>query len=158
SSAGRSSRRRPPSRPVSSSSTRSARRASRRSSTSGSELGSRRLVVTVCLALGLAALLNAQGLRKTAVIQPQGVGRDVALAVTAPLVRVSHFLYLDRPRQELKEAIGRGDDDRVDTRIVLPAVPAKSAAPRATPARAPRLAAVDRPHARPRPAKAQHAK
>jgi hypothetical protein len=75
------------------------------------------------LSLLLAALLNAQGLRKTAFSQPDGLGRDLALAVTRPLVSVSHFLYLDRPRQELKAAIGRGTDDRVDTRVALPALP-----------------------------------
>jgi uncharacterized protein len=107
-----------------------------------------KIVAAVFLALGLAALLNAQGLRKTAVIQPPGLGRDVAMAVTAPLVRVSHFLYLDRPRQELKEALGRSGDDRIDTRIVLPALPAQPA---------PRLASVVRvrttakPKAKPKP-------
>ena len=58
-------------------------------------MGSRRVVATVFLALGLAALLNAQGLRKTAVIQPQGVGRDVALVLINTLgpEGVAPFIY-----------------------------------------------------------------
>jgi hypothetical protein len=108
----------------------------------------RKIVAAVFLALGLAALLNAQGLRKTAVIRPPGLGRDVAMAVTAPLVRVSHFLYLDRPRQELKEALGRGADDRIDTRIVLPAVTPK---PKPRAQAEPRLAAVVRVRATAKP-------
>ncbi len=79
----------------------------------------RGLVVAV-LALVFASLLNAQGLRKTAEIQPPGLGRSIALALTRPLVRVSHALYLDRPRQELKAAMGRGNDDRIDTTVALP--------------------------------------
>ena len=86
-----------------------------------------RAVAIAFLALGFAAVLNTQGLRKTAEIQPAGFRRDLALAVTRRLVDVSHFLYLDRPRQELKAAIGRGGDDRVDTRVVLsgPTEPAR---------------------------------
>jgi uncharacterized protein len=72
-------------------------------------------------ALALASLLNAQGLRKTAQIQPVGFQRDVALAVTRPLARLSHLARLDRPRHELQLAIGRRDVDRIDTRIVLAA-------------------------------------
>ena len=40
----------------------------------------------LALGLGLAALLNAEGLRKQAQIQPQGFERRLALAVTRPLV------------------------------------------------------------------------
>jgi hypothetical protein len=79
--------------------------------------------ILVCvLALGLASLLNAQGLRKTAEIQPESRERSVAIAVTTRLVTVSHALYLDRPRHELRAAVGRADDDRIDTAIVLPTV------------------------------------
>jgi hypothetical protein len=81
-------------------------------------------------ALALASLLNAQGLRKTAEIQPAGVRRDVALAVTKPLARLSHLAYLDRPRHELQLAIGRGDVDRIDTRVVLAAPLEPPAKPR----------------------------
>jgi hypothetical protein len=101
--------------------------------------------IVVCFAaLALAALLNAQGLRKTAQTQPAGVGRDVALAVARPLARVSSFLYLDRPRHELQVAIGRGDVDRIDTtvRIAAPATPTPARLPHPRPAKA---------HAKPKP-------
>jgi hypothetical protein len=78
--------------------------------------------VVAALALVLASLLNAQGLRKTAEIQPQGARRTVAVAVTKRLVWVSHALFLDRPRQELKAMLGRGNDDRIDTTVALPPV------------------------------------
>ena len=92
-------------------------------------------VAIAFLCIALATLLNARGLRKTAVGQPAGIRRDAAMALTAPLVRVSHFLYLDRPRQELKGAIGRGADDRVDTTIELPGVPIATSPPSTTVAR-----------------------
>lgn len=76
-------------------------------------------VLLAFLALGLAALLNARGLRKDAETLPPGVQRDVALAFTRPLVRTSSFLYLDRPRHALQIAIGRTDEDRIDTRVAF---------------------------------------
>ena len=51
------------------------------------------------------------------------MGRSIALALTQPLVTVSHTLYLDRPRQEVKVALDRRNDDRIDTTIALPAAP-----------------------------------
>ena len=92
-------------------------------------------IVLAFLALGLAALLNAQGLRKRAEIQPQGVRRDVALAFTRPLVHVSSFLYLDRPRHALQVAIGRGDADRIDTRVAFRLPPPAGPLPHPTPPR-----------------------
>jgi hypothetical protein len=86
-------------------------------------------------ALALASLLNAQGLRKTAQIQPAGLERNVALAVTRPLARLSHFVRLDRPRHELQLAIGRRDVDRIDTRVVLAAPLEPPAKPRVSQAR-----------------------
>jgi hypothetical protein len=71
-------------------------------------------------AAAVATLLNAQGLRKTAQIQPEGLGRDIGLALTKPLVAVSHALFLDRPRLGLQEAIGREDADKIDDTIALP--------------------------------------
>ena len=97
-------------------------------------------------ALALASLLNAQGLRKTAQIQPAGVERDVALALTRPLARLSHLAYLDRPRHELQLAIGRSDVDRIDTRVVLAAPLEPPAKPRASPVRA-----THRPKPKPKP-------
>jgi uncharacterized protein len=90
------------------------------------EEGGRRLqpagsaVVVAFLALVLGAFLNAPGIRKSATIQPEGWKRDVALALTRPLASVSHALLLDRPRQGLKAALGRSDDDRIDTAVAVP--------------------------------------
>jgi hypothetical protein len=76
-------------------------------------------VILVFASLALASLLNAQGLRKTADIQPPGFKRTVAMSVTHVLVAVSHRLYLDRPRQELLSAVGRGNEDTIDDTIHL---------------------------------------
>jgi hypothetical protein len=78
-------------------------------------------VVVSALALLIAAFLNAPGLYKSATIQPEGWKRDVALAVTGPLESVSDALLLDRPRRGLKAAIGRSDDDEIDTGVAVPA-------------------------------------
>ncbi len=74
------------------------------------------------LALGLliAAVLDAEGLRKQAQVQPQGFQRRLALDVTRPLVDVSRALHLTTPRHELQVAIGRQNEDVVDTRVDLP--------------------------------------
>ncbi len=92
----------------------------------------------------VAALLNAQGLRKTAYNMEPGAGRDLALALTKPLVEVSAFLRLDRPRQGIQDAIGRGEADTIDTAVVVfPAVPgdqdgtAESSGSSTTPAASP---------------------
>jgi hypothetical protein len=77
----------------------------------------------------VASLLNAQGLRKTAFNMEPGPGRDLAMALTKPLVEVSAFLHLDSPRAEIQEAIGRGGADVIDTAVVLPAVPTTEAPP-----------------------------
>ncbi|HET7566778.1 MAG TPA: DUF459 domain-containing protein [Gaiellaceae bacterium] len=74
-------------------------------------------VVLLAAMLALGGLLDARGLRKQAEIQPPGVQRDVALALTRPLLDVSSFLRLDRPRHALQVAIGRRDEDRVDTSV-----------------------------------------
>jgi hypothetical protein len=76
-------------------------------------------VVVLALALFLAALLQAEGLRKQAEIQPSGFQRDVALRVTKPLVSFSRALHLTTPRHELQVAIGRENEDRIDTQVHL---------------------------------------
>jgi hypothetical protein len=89
-------------------------------------------------ALGIALLLNAPGLHKSATIQPEGWKRDLALAVTGPLSDVSGALQLDEPRRGLKAAIGRSGDDEIDTAVVTPQQPkptAPGAAPQAPPKR-----------------------
>jgi uncharacterized protein len=76
-------------------------------------------IVVLALALLLAALLQAEGLRKQAEIQPSGFQRDVALRVTKPLVSFSRALHLTTPRHELQVAIGRENEDQIDTRVHL---------------------------------------
>jgi hypothetical protein len=86
------------------------------------------------ISLALAALLDAEGLRKQAQIQPEGVQRRIALAVTRPLVDVSRTLHLTSPRHELQVAIGREHEDDIDTGVHLtlppPAGPLPSRPPK----------------------------
>jgi hypothetical protein len=77
-------------------------------------------LVVAALALLFGALLNAPGIHKSAHNQPDGWERDVALAITGPLADVSHAFLLDRPRALVKHALGRADDDEIDTTIALP--------------------------------------
>ncbi len=64
--------------------------------------------------------MNAPGLHKSATIQPEGWKRDLALALTDPLTSVSDALLLDQPRRGLKAALGRSEDDEIDTGIAVP--------------------------------------
>ena len=87
----------------------------------GRRLHSAGSAIVVCvLALGLAVLLNAPGLHKSATIQDEGWKRDVALAFTGPLNSTSEAFLLDRPRRGLKAVLGRSDDDEIDTGIAVP--------------------------------------
>ena len=93
------------------------------------------LIVCV-LALALGVLLNAPGAHKSAYNKSDGWQRDVALALTGPLARVSHALLLDRPRKVVQAVIGRSGEDEIDTKIALPPTPAPvkpTPAPRAKP-------------------------
>jgi hypothetical protein len=76
-------------------------------------------VLVLVFGLLVAAVLQAEGLRKQAEIQPSGVQRDVALAVTRPLVGFSRTLHLTTPRHELQVALGRENEDTIDTRVHL---------------------------------------
>lgn len=97
------------------------RRPRPRTAEGGRRLHSAGSAIVVSLAgLGIALFLNAPGLHKSATIQPEGWKRDVALAVTGPLQSVSGALLLDRPRQALKSALGRSDDDEIDTAVAAP--------------------------------------
>ena len=103
-------------------------------------------------ALGLAALLDAEGLRKQAQIQPQGAGRRTAMAVTQPLVSVSRALHLTTPRHSLQIAIGREHEDDIDSQVHLTLPPPAGPLPQPTPHRPHRPAAIPKPvftHARP---------
>ena len=97
------------------------RRPRRRTAEGGRRLQSAGSAIVVSLAgLAIALFLNAPGLHKSATIQPEGWKRDVALAVTGPLQSVSDALLLDRPRRALKSALGRSDDDEIDTAVAAP--------------------------------------
>src|SRR3954468_19517920 len=76
-------------------------------------------IAILFLGLLLGALLQAEGLRKQAQIQPAGFQRDLALDVTRPLVSVSRALHLTTPRHELQVAIGREHEDQIDTQVHL---------------------------------------
>jgi uncharacterized protein len=88
-----------------------------------------RTTVVCFLALALASLLNAEGLRKTAQTQPDGARRDLALHVTRPLVKVSRFLHLTTPRHELHAAIGREHEDDIDVEVHFVQPPAAAITP-----------------------------
>jgi hypothetical protein len=72
------------------------------------------------IALLIGSLLNAPGIRKTALGQPVGWRRDVSTFFANPLYDVSHALYLDRLRAGLKDLLGRSSDDTVNTRLPSP--------------------------------------
>jgi hypothetical protein len=85
-------------------------------------------VLVTWIGLVVASLLNAPGMHKTAFNQQEGFRRDVALAITGPLAGVSGALQLDQPRRLVKAALGRSNDDEIDTEIALPK-PATAAPP-----------------------------
>jgi uncharacterized protein len=76
-------------------------------------------IVVLFVGLLLGALLQAEGLRKQAETQPGGFQRNLALQVTRPLVAVSRALHLTTPRHDLQVAIGRANEDRIDTQVHL---------------------------------------
>jgi uncharacterized protein len=76
-------------------------------------------IVVLFVGLGLAGLLEAEGLRKQAQIQQPGIEGDIALGVTRPLVSVSRALHLTTPRHELQAAIGRSGEDSIDSTVHL---------------------------------------
>jgi hypothetical protein len=76
------------------------------------------LIGLVCFLVG--ALLNAPGIRKTALGQDVGWQRDVATFFADPLYDLSHSLLLDRPRDGLQEVIGRSGQDDVDFSLPSP--------------------------------------
>jgi uncharacterized protein len=80
-------------------------------------------IVVSLIALVVGLFLNAPGLHKSATIQPEGWKRDLALGATGPLESVSSALLLDRPRRALKAALGRSEDDEVDTAVSVPQSP-----------------------------------
>ncbi|HEY5164908.1 MAG TPA: DUF459 domain-containing protein [Acidimicrobiia bacterium] len=91
------------------------------------------VIVVGLVALLVGALLNAPGIRKTALGQPVGWKRDISTAFANPLYDVSHALYLDRLRQGLKDVLGRSGDDSVNANLpsptTLPAGPTPTTLP-----------------------------
>jgi uncharacterized protein len=96
-------------------------------------------VVVSLVGLFIALFLNAPGLHKSASIQPAGWKRDVALDITGPLESVSSALFLDRPRRALKAALGRSDDDDIDTAVAAPQPSPTTFPPTQTPTPAKRV-------------------
>ncbi|HET7137718.1 MAG TPA: DUF459 domain-containing protein [Gaiellaceae bacterium] len=90
-------------------------------------------IFVLAFALLFAALLQAEGLRKQAQIQPAGFQRDLALHVTKPLVSFSRALHLTTPRHDLQVAIGREHEDDIDTRVHLTLPPPAGPIPRKPP-------------------------
>ena len=79
------------------------------------------VVGLICLLLG--ALVNAPGIRKTALSQPVGWKRDVAKFFADPLYDVSHALFLDRLRVGIQDVVGRDDEDKIDLTLPSPTRP-----------------------------------
>jgi hypothetical protein len=65
------------------------------------------VIVVGIIALGLAALLNADSLYATAHRQPYGWRRTVLTDLVGPVRSLSSTLRLNRPRQRIERAIGR---------------------------------------------------
>ncbi len=115
------------------------RKPRRRTGEGGRRLHSAGSAIVVSAAgLAVALLLNAPGLHKSATIQPEGWKRDLALAATEPLAGVSGALLLDQPRRALKAALGRSDDDEIDTAVALPEGTPEEAPGAETPATPPK--------------------
>jgi hypothetical protein len=91
-----------------------------------------RAVLVLFFGLLVAAVLQAEGLRKQAEIQPAGFQRTLALDVTRPLLRVSRTLHLTTPRHELQVALGRQNEDTIDTHVHLTLPPPAGPLPRGT--------------------------
>jgi uncharacterized protein len=107
-------------------------------------------LVIALLALVVSSLLNAPGMHKSAFNQPNGWKRNVALAITGPLAGVSHALLLDRPRKLLQDALGRGNEDKINTTISFtPPAPVTTPSPTTTP-----TASHPAPHRSPKPHRA----
>lgn len=90
------------------------------------------VLIVGIVALLVGALLNAPGIRKTALGQDVGWRRDVSTFFADGLFDLSHAILLDRPREGLQDVIGRGGDDDIDFTLPSPTQP-----PSTTPGAAP---------------------
>lgn len=93
-------------------------------------------VLVVVLALVLASLLDADGLRRTAEQQPFGWKRTLGVAVTRPLASVAGAFMLDRPRERLAGALGHDRPGRRRGPVVVP-VADRGSPPTTVPTRVP---------------------
>jgi hypothetical protein len=80
------------------------------------------VIVVMVVAALVGSVLNAPGIRKTALGQDVGFERDVARFFAEPLYDVTHALRLDAPRRALQALVGRSDDDDVDVSLPDPIV------------------------------------
>jgi hypothetical protein len=94
------------------------------------------VLIVALIALFIGSLLNAPGIRKTALGQPVGWRRDVSTAFANPLYDVSHALYLDRLRVGFKDLLGRSGDDAVNTKLPSPTTVPPGPTPTTLPPRA----------------------
>lgn len=83
-------------------------------------------MIAALVALALGSVLDARALYKSAVTQPDGPARDVAVVVTGALKAVTNFTQISQIRQGIALGIGMGDKDTIDTNLNLPV---KAAAP-----------------------------
>ena len=72
------------------------------------------MIVVGLVALLVGSLLNAAGIRKTALGQDVGCERDVSTFFADPLYDVSHFLRTDQLRVGLQNVLGRSGDDDIE--------------------------------------------
>lgn len=88
-------------------------------------------IVTMVVALLLAALVDADGLVEVAERQPFGPSRDVALALARPLQRIADVTRLNRPARWLTDATSE-DQPELATPVTLAPTTTTTAAPTTT--------------------------
>ncbi len=96
-----------------------------------------KVLVIGAIALLVGALLNAAGIRKTALGQPVGWRRDIATFFANPLYDVSHALRIDRLRSGMKDLLGRSSDDAVNSHLPSPTAHPPVVTPGPTPTTTP---------------------
>ncbi len=99
-------------------------------------LGARpgRVFGVILAGFAIAVLMNAPHLKAGAEKMPFGSERDFWLTIWSPLATVSETLWLDKPRDMLDDALGRGDGGPV---FELPASPDATPTPTPRPGETP---------------------
>jgi hypothetical protein len=100
-----------------------------------------RVMAVGAIALFLAALLNADSLNATAHRQPYGWKRTVLINLIGPVQSLSETLRLDRPRDRIETAIGRGQTRGPVEEVTVTTVPPSAAPTTTAPLRTPTAAA-----------------